>query len=82
MYFINYQSYLSSGLPDDAVHGRYVFPVIGPAYLLSSLYLLRLCRGRCARLGIFAAAAIIFIVSDFPQFLYRVTPEWFVWTSG
>jgi hypothetical protein len=82
MYVINYQSYLSSGLPDDAVHGRYVFPVIGPAYLLSSLYLLRLCRGRCARLGIFAVAALIFIVSDFPLFLYRVTPDWFVWPPG
>jgi hypothetical protein len=82
MYVINYQTYLNTGLPDEAVHGRYVFPVIGPAYLLASLYLLRLCKGRWARLGIFAAAALIFIGSDFPLFLYRVTPEWFVWPPG
>jgi hypothetical protein len=82
MYAINYKTYLDTGLPDEAVHGRYVFPVIGPAYVISSLYLLRLCRGRAARLGIFAAAALIFIVSDFPLFLYRVTPEWFTWPPG
>lgn len=82
LYAVNYREYLGTGLPDEAVHGRYIFPVIGPIYLLSSLYLLRLCKGRLIRLGIFAASAFIFIVSDFPLFLCRVTPEWFVWPKG
>jgi hypothetical protein len=29
------------------------------------------------RLGIFIAATLIFVVSDFPYFLIHATPEWF-----
>ena len=78
-YKINYQAYLDSGTPYLALQGRYVFPVIGPIYVLSSFYLLRLFRGRGARLGIWGLAVVIFLVCDFPMFLSRITPEWAYW---
>jgi len=74
---INYPAYLEYNDFVMTVAGRYMFPVLGPIYVLFSYYLLRLFRGRNARLGISAAAVITFIASDFPFFLSSVTPEWF-----
>ena len=82
MYYINYGDYLFSGAPGNALQGRYLFPVMGPVYVLSSYYLLRLFSGRHARLGIAAAAALVFIASDFPFFLAHATPEWFGMPPG
>ncbi|RII25017.1 MAG: hypothetical protein CXR31_15310 [Geobacter sp.] len=79
MYRVNYQNYLDNGAPFVALQGRYIFPVIGPIYILASLYLMRLFKGRSARLAIFGLAAFTFIVSDFPLFLTRITPAWSYW---
>lgn len=79
MYRFNYQEYLDNGTPYVALQGRYIFPVIGPIYVLSSYYLMRLFKVRAARVAIFGLAAFIFIMSDFPLFLARITPEWSHW---
>jgi len=79
MYQFNYHEYLTNGAPFVSLHGRYIFPVLGPIYILSSFYLLRLFKGRAARLAVFGLAAFIFVMSDFPLFCARVTPEWSYW---
>ena len=79
MYQINYRGYLDSGAAFVALQGRYIFPVIGPIYLLSSIYLMRLFQGKAARLGVWMLAVGIFLVCDFPVFLARITPDWTSW---
>jgi hypothetical protein len=59
------------------VAGRYMFPVLGPIYVLFSYYLLRLFMGRNVRLGISVVGALIFVAFDFPFFLSNVTSDWF-----
>jgi hypothetical protein len=56
-----------------------MFPLMGPVYAVSSLYLMRLFKGDRARLALAAFAVLVLIGSDFPFFLSRVTPEWFDW---
>jgi hypothetical protein len=82
MYKINYQSYLDFREVGLTVAGRYLFPVIGPIYVLSNLYLMRLFTGRNLRLTLALMAAIALVISDFPYFLIHVAPGWYVWTQG
>jgi hypothetical protein len=82
LYNINYDNYLNTGARYVALQGRYIFPVIGSIYILSSRYLMQLFQGRAARLAVFGLAAFIFIMSDFPLFLARITPDWFNWTTN
>jgi hypothetical protein len=77
MYGVNYQDYLYYGSPVLGVSGRYIFPVLGPLYVLFSYYLMRLFRGGRTRLGISLAVSILFIASDLPYFLVHSTPDWF-----
>jgi hypothetical protein len=77
---INYPNYLDSTDIVFTVAGRYIFPVMGPVYAVSCLYLMRLFKGDKGRLMLAATAALILITSDFPFFLSRVTPEWYDWT--
>jgi hypothetical protein len=77
MYFVNYRNYLYSESLSVALQGRYIFPVIGAFYVLFSFYLVQLFKGERARLVVALAAALVFILSDFPFFLYHVTPSWF-----
>jgi hypothetical protein len=77
MFKINYPAYLDSWNIGLTVSGRYIFPVIGPIYVLSSLYLMRLFTGRYLRLALAAVAAIILIGSDFPYFMIHVAPDWY-----
>lgn len=74
---INYPAYQESTDIVMSVAGRYIFPVMGPVYVLSCLYLLRLFKGEKMRLGLAVFAALALIYSDFPFFLTRVTPEWY-----
>jgi hypothetical protein len=78
LYVVNYPIYLDSGAPGSALTGRYIFPVLGPIYVLASYYLLRLFTSSHIRLGIAVTTAIIFISSDLPYFLIHVTPDWFI----
>jgi hypothetical protein len=82
MYEVNYLSYHDSGAVYAALQGRYIFPVIGLIYVLSSFYLLRLFKNRWARLGLFALATFVFVMSDFPLFLSKLSPEWYAWPQG
>lgn len=76
LYAVNYKTYLDYVNFDIALQGRYIFPVIGPIYVIFCYYLTGLFRNRFAKLGVLAAAALIFIALDFPYFLARVTPNW------
>ena len=78
LYYVNYPVYLDTWAIGESLRGRYLFPVLGASYAVSSYYLPQLFRSRHLRLGISAVVCIIFIASDFPFFLYHVTPEWFV----
>jgi len=82
LYKFNYKNYLENGAPYVALQGRYIFPVIGPIYILASTYLMRLTNERAVRLVIFGVATLIFICSDFPLFLARITPNWSYWPTN
>ncbi|MBI5441908.1 MAG: hypothetical protein HY900_11935, partial [Deltaproteobacteria bacterium] len=82
MYAVNYRTYLYYESFILALQGRYIFPVLGPLYVLSSWYLLRLFEGRYVRLLVFVAASVVFLGADFPSFLVRATPEWFAPPMG
>lgn len=77
---INYQNYIDSKDIVLSVAGRYIFPVMGPVYAVSCLYLMRLLKGEKGRLALAAFAALVLIFSDFPFFLSNATPEWYDWT--
>jgi hypothetical protein len=82
MYGINYRIYLFFGALDLALQGRYLFPVLGPIYVISSYYLPRLFLKGRLQLGAVTAASVFFIASDFPYFLFHVTSDWFVPSFG
>lgn len=74
---INYPNYLDSTDIVMTVAGRYVFPIMGPVYAVSCLYLLRLFKGDKMRLGLAVFAALVLVFSDFPFFLANVTAAWY-----
>jgi hypothetical protein len=76
--YVSYPTYLYSGALSLALQGRYLFPVLGPIYAVSSYYLPCVFRNERARLGVSATASILFIASDFPFFLLHVTKDWFI----
>lgn len=77
MYAVNYATYQTYRELVLSVAGRYMFPVLGPIYVLASYYLMRLFRGVKMRLALSAGSIIVFIAADFPFFLSHSTPEWF-----
>lgn len=77
MYKINYSAYLYYGTPGITLQGRYLFPVIGPVYILACYYLLNLFRADYIRYSLVLATALVFISYDFPWFLMHATPEWY-----
>lgn len=77
---INYPNYIDSTDIVLTVAGRYIFPIMGPVYTVSCLYLMRLFKGEKSRLMLAAFAALALVISDFPFFLSNVTPEWYDWT--
>ena len=79
LYDVNYDTYLNYGEPSLTLYGRYLFPIIIPVYVLMCHYLLRLFRIGYIRSGLALAAALLFIIYDFPWFLAHATPEWFSW---
>ncbi len=78
LFYVNYPTYLDTGAIGLTVQGRYLFPVLGAVYAVFSYYLPRLFRNQRLRISLSAAACIIFIASDLPYFLLRVTSRWFV----
>ena len=76
---VNYDAYLYYGAPGMTLQGRYLFPVLGPIYILGCLYLLSLFRSEKVRIGLALATALLFLAHDLPWFLAHVTPEWYQW---
>ena len=66
LFKINYNAYLYYGTPGITLQGRYLFPVIGPIYVLLSLYLLRLFRADYLRIPLALVTILLFITYDFP----------------
>ena len=79
---INYNAYLYYGAPGITLQGRYLFPVIGPVYVLACHYLAQLFRANSARMALALATALLFILYDFPWFLMHATSEWYAWLPG
>jgi hypothetical protein len=79
MYEVNYDSYLNYGAAGLTLYGRYLFPVLGPFYVLLCHYELRLFRADYIRCALAVATALLFISYDFPWFLMHATPEWYTW---
>ena len=77
---INYPTYLDTTDIVLTVAGRYIFPVMGPVYAVSCLYLMRLFKGEKGRVALAVFASLVLLYSDFPFFLSNVTPEWYEWT--
>jgi hypothetical protein len=77
---INYPNYIDSTDIVLTVAGRYIFPVMGPVYVVSCLYLMRLFKGENGRLALAVFTALVLLFSDFPFFLSNATPEWYDWT--
>jgi hypothetical protein len=74
---INYPNYVDSTDIVLTVAGRYIFPIMGPVYVVSCIYLMRLFKGDKGRLWLTAFAVLVLLFSDFPFFLSRATPEWY-----
>jgi hypothetical protein len=79
MYKVNYNAYLHYGTPGVTLQGRYLFPVIGPIYVLLCHYLLQLFRSHKINLVLALTTALLFIMYDFPWFLMHSTPQWYEW---
>jgi hypothetical protein len=79
LYKINYNAYLYYGTPGITLQGRYLFPIIGPIYVLSCHYLTQLFRSDKIRLALVLATALLFIAYDFPWFQMHSTPQWYEW---
>jgi len=77
MYEVNYLDYLDSKAFYTSLQGRYIFPVIGPLYVLTSYYLLRLFRRTGGRMAVLWMAVFIYVLCDFPFFWANVSPEWY-----
>jgi len=77
LYKVNYNAYLYYGVTGITLQGRYIFPVLGPIYVLCCHYMLSLPRNRQVRIALAAATALLFIGYDFPWFFAHATPEWF-----
>ena len=76
MQLVNYPIYRATGLVQEAVQGRYLFPVIVPlvgALCASGLALLP----ERARLPVAVAVAAAFVALDFPYLLANADAAWF-----
>ncbi len=76
MQMVNYKTYHGSGAIVLALQGRYLFPILVPAYALVSHALV----GRGPRLWqwlALAGVAVLFVSGEFPWFLQHAGPEWF-----
>ena len=63
-----------------SVAGRYIFPVMGPVYAVSCIYLMRFFKGEKMRVGLAVFVSLVLIYSDFPFFLANATQAWYALT--
>ena len=81
MWHINYPRYLTSGVPDLDVRGRYLFPFMAPICGLFVRYLIEYLPRR-SQVLVALAVALYFIYGDFPFFLLHLSPCWFKGTAA
>jgi hypothetical protein len=74
--WFNYKNYLQEHALFLGVQGRYIFPVIVPAYLLLARFLLLPFR-RSIQIALVIIVAAIFVMGDFPYFNRNVGEGWF-----
>jgi hypothetical protein len=72
----NYSSYLVSHAAFLGVQGRYIFPVLVPAYLVSARFLLG-PFGRAVRVALLIGVSAIFVYGDLPYFSRQAGDDWF-----
>jgi hypothetical protein len=72
----NYSAYLVSHAPFLGVQGRYIFPVLVPAYLVSARFLLGPFR-KPIRVVLLVAVSAIFVYGDLPYFSRQAGDAWF-----
>ena len=76
LWLVNYPKYLATGREEIAVQGRYLFPVLAPLLGL-------VCHSLVAHVSewigrsLAVAAAVVFVLGDFPYFLLRADSAWF-----
>lgn len=72
----NYGTYLETHAPLLGVQGRYLFPVLVPAYLAMAHALLTPLR-RWLRIALLLAVAAVYLAGDLPFFLRHAGDPWF-----
>jgi hypothetical protein len=72
----NYSGYLVSHAPFLGVQGRYVFPVLVPAYLVASRFLLAPFR-RTIQVALLVVISTVFVYGDLPYFWRHAGDAWF-----
>lgn len=76
LYYFNYRAYSKTANFDFALQGRYIFPVIGVIYAISSYYLTRIFRNKIGKTLIIIIASLVFAGLDFPFYLLHRTDIW------
>ena len=78
LFAVCYRGYLYYEQPGIGLQGRYVFPVLGPIYVLVCYYLLDLFQNSRIRLAVAAVAALLFLGCDLPYLLTQAPRYWFM----
>jgi hypothetical protein len=74
---INYPNYFETGTFEVGLQGRYIFPVLIPAYALIAFYLMKGVQRQYLQWPVAGAIATYFIYAEFPWFLRWVPLDWF-----
>jgi len=77
LFGVNYPSYVETGLPDLAVQGRYLFPVLVPLCGLVAVAWTDFVP-RAVRMVAAPAIATFFLYGDLPFFLSEAGTDWFM----
>jgi len=77
MLFVNYSSYRASGSMMLALQGRYLFPVLVPAYALAANFLTGDGRGKIWPWLVAAIIGAFFVTAEFPWFIDRTGDDWY-----
>jgi len=77
----NYRIYTSMHAPLLGAAGRYLFPVLVPAYLVCAHFLTSRRRPVVA-VAVLLVVSLVFVAGDFPYFLLNVTDAWYATGSA
>ncbi len=77
MWLVNYPTYRTARYIELALQGRYMFPVLVPAYGLVAYYLIDPLPGR-VRPWVAGAAGGFYVYGDLPWLLPQLDQRWFL----